>query len=38
MDLTICIDQNGLLDFRGEEITVRLHDGDNDNASVRCSC
>jgi len=39
-DLTIrIVDQNGrLLDFRGEEITVRLHDGDSDNASVRCSC
>jgi len=37
----ICIvDQNGqLLDVRGEEITIRLHDeydGDSDNVSVRC--
>jgi len=40
-DLMICIvDQNGqLLDVRGEEITIRLHDeydGDSDNVSVRC--
>ena len=38
-DLTLrIVDQNGLLDFRREEITVRLHDGNSDNVSVRCSC
>jgi len=37
IDLTIhVVDQNGLLDFRRKEITIR-YDGDSDNASMRCS-